>query len=119
VLAPSHTTQLPENVHWARIKEISPTSRVMHIGIREVEMSEGKKEGKNVVRKRLQPRRKKPTAKQSQAGTEEIATQDLGAASVVHEEYLRGLGKDSAVKSGCEEQIAMTGKRCRSRNDRY
>ena len=88
----------------------------MHIGFREVEMSKEKKEGKNVVRKRLQPRGKNPNATQSQPGTEEIAAQDLGATSVIHEEYLRGLGKDSVI-NGCKEQIATTGKRCQSCND--
>jgi hypothetical protein len=63
-------------------------------------MSEENKEGRNVVHKRLQPHRKHPTAKQSQTVTEEIAAQSLAALGVVHEEHLRGLGKDPVVKSG-------------------
>jgi hypothetical protein len=63
-------------------------------------VSEQKKEGKNVVRQRLQLRGKKPTAKQSQPVIEEIAAQGLEAAWVVHEKRLRGLWKDSTVKIG-------------------
>jgi hypothetical protein len=66
----------------------------------EEKMSEEKKEGRNVVHKRLQQRGKHPTAKQSQPDTEEIAAQSLGALWIIYEERLRGLGKDSAVKSG-------------------
>jgi len=75
-----------------------PASRLMPDGTWIVNESEEKKEGRNVVHKRLQLRGKNSKAKQSQPGTEEIAAQGLGAPWLIHEERLRGLWKDSAVK---------------------
>lgn len=94
-----------------------PASRAISLGIVKWKMSKGKEEGKNVVHKRLQSRAENPAAKQSQPDTEEIASTSLEGIWFTPEECHRGFRKDSAI-NGYEEQIATTGKKCRSRNDR-